>query len=115
MEKVTIDTILSFFKESVENKNPISPHVWVDGAMKLNVLMADEISKLYELQQAVALRKMGFIENAGYTVAKAKAKVESLDEYKELKKQEAKIENITEMIRLAKLQARVSSDEIKNY
>lgn len=111
---VTSDAIIDWFKEQVEHKHPIAPSVWIDAAVKLNVLSGDEVKKFAELHQAVAnLRKV--ILTSGETVSKAKVLVESTEEYKELLKQKAKLEMIKEMIRLAKQMSRMSLDEIKGY
>lgn len=111
---ITTDLILDTLKEWVEKKMPISPHLWVDAGLKLNMFKSDETAKLYDMQQKVALRKVALIEN-GDSVSMAKAKTDASDEYKFYKIQEAKIEMIEEMIRLAKVQARMTNEEIKNY
>lgn len=111
---VTTELILTTLKEWIETKTPIAPHLYVDAALKLNLLKGDEVENLYNLQQKVALRKVALIEN-GDSVAMAKAKTDASDEYKDYKKQEAKIEMIEEAIRLAKVYARMNSEEIKGY
>jgi len=113
-ELVTTESILSWIKEAVEQKKPIDTHTWIDACVKLNVLIGDENSKLFELQQAVSQLKVMRIES-GDTVAKAEVYVRATDEYKYMKKQEAKIEQIHELIRISKIQARMSNDEFKGY
>lgn len=114
MELITTDLILSQLREWVETKTPISPHLWIDACLKLNILKGDETQKLYELQQRVANTKVKYIEG-GYSVAKAKANVEASDIYKEYKNQEARIEMIEEQIRISKIQARMADSEMKGY
>lgn len=113
-DKVTTDTILEALKGWVENKTPIAPHLWIDACSKLNILKGDEVKILFDLQQKVALRKVALIEN-GDSVAKAKAKTDASEEYKNFKIQEAKIEMIEESIRIAKIQARMNNEEIRGY
>ena len=112
--KITIDSILQWFKESVEQKRTIDAHTWVDGMQKLNILLGDENNKLYDLQQEVARLKIIRIE-AGDSVAKARTYVEATDEYKEMKKQQAKIELVLEAVKIAKIQARLNQDNLKGY
>lgn len=107
---VTIDTIINWLKEQVEKKVPISPHLWVDAALKMTVLLGSEHDRLYDLQSWVAQEKVNYIDNND-SVAKANAKVQTGKNYNLMKKQEAKIGRIEEMIRVAKLQARLKDNE----
>lgn len=109
-----VDEVINYLKEQVKGGVILSPETWVRGAQILNILSTSETDKLFELQQVVAKKKLNYIENADYSVSKAKAKVEATDEYKEMMKQKAKIDNITETIRLAKIQARMVNDGINN-
>jgi hypothetical protein len=113
-EIITTDTILNFLKQAVEQKKPLSPAVFADAAQKLVTLMGDEHDHLFVLQQEVARAKVEFIEQ-GDSVAKAKAKVEASDVYRQMCGQKAKIERIEETIRIAKLRARLSETEFKGY
>lgn len=97
-------------KSWVEDKHPIDPNTWIDSAAKLNILVSDDQAILFNLQQEVAKKKVELIE-FGDSVAKAKVKVEAMDEYRQMKLQEAKIEGIIEQIRIAKIQARMSQME----
>lgn len=112
--KVTTDIILNWLKKNVESKIPIDPHQWIEVCQKLNILIGDENSKLYDLQQGVSKLKIERIEK-GDTVSKAQIYVEATDEYKEMKKQHARVEQIQEAIRISKIQARLANDEIKGY
>ena len=112
--KVTVDAILDWLKKTIIEKKPISPGLWVDSALKLNILRGEEEDKLAQLQQEIAREKALNIEG-GDSVAKAKAKSEATDAYKEMNKQRAKLERITEAIRIAKIRARLGSEEIKGY
>lgn len=108
---ITTDTILEWLQGQVENKTPIGPHVWLDAAMKLTVLLGDEHDVLFRLQQEVAKVKLEAIES-GDSVAKAKAKVEATDIFYQAKKQQAKIERVEEMVRLSKIQSRLKDNEM---
>lgn len=112
--KVTIDTILDSLQIWVEDRQPIGANVWVDAAAKMTVLVGDIQDELFTLEQKIAQKKLEFIES-GDSVAKAKVKVESLDEYVESRKLLAKIDRVTELVRISKLQARMSSDNLGNY
>lgn len=112
-ELVTTDTIISFLQERVTNKEPIAPNMWMDAAMKLNVLLGDESDILFDLQQKVAEQKIKYsLSNDGKrNVSQAKMLIEATDIYKQMRKQEAKIERIIEFIRLSKVQARMHDAE----
>jgi hypothetical protein len=115
-ELVTTDLILGWLKETVENKLPISPHTWVDAALKLNVLVGDEHDKLFNLQQQVAQIKLTFLkEDEKKNVSAAKMRTEASDTYREMRMQEGKIKQIEEFIRIAKLQARLKDSEMRGY
>lgn len=113
MEKVTIDLILDSLKGWVEDKREIAPHIWLNSAIKLNILLSDETDNLYDLAQKVAQLKVSFIEQ-DKSVAEAKARVECSEEYKEMKKQEARISMIEENIRLAKIMSRSGDFQLKS-
>ena len=113
-ELVTTETIVKFLRDSVEQKIPLSPSVFIDAATKLTVLLGDENDKVFNLQQKVAELKVELIET-GNSVAKAQALTEATDIYKEYMIQRARIENINEFIRIAKLRARLTEEERKGY
>lgn len=111
---VSIDKIIEFLKESVEEKKVLPPSIWLDAAGKLNVLLGDEHDKLCELQQQVAEEKARFISE--HSVAKAEVLVEAMPIHTDMKKQKAKITRIEEFIRIAKIQARLKDNEMSiNY
>ncbi len=109
-EKITCDVIIGWLQEKIENKEPVAPDVWLDGCQKLTVLVGDEMSTLYDIEQLIAKQKVHYIEN-GDSVAKANVKIQALDVYKEMRKQAGKIERIFETIRISKLQAKMASNE----
>lgn len=111
---VTVDSILGAFNEWVTNKKVIDPHLWLDAAQKLNVLLENEHDKLFEIQQFLAVHRKILIEQ-GSTVAKAKLMIEATDEYRNYCKQKAKIERIIEFIRISKQRSRTAGDIIGGY
>ncbi len=111
---VTVDKILGAFNEWITNKHIIDPHLWLDAAAKINVLLEDEQNKLFEIQQILAVQRKILVEQ-GATVAKAKVVIEATDEYKQLCKQKAKIDRAIEFGRLAKQQSRTTREIIGGY
>lgn len=110
---VTTDKIIEYMTNLVENKQPIDPNLWMDSAMKLNILLQGEQEKLYELEQIIAIEKSAYLTE-GKSVAHAKTLIEAGDDHKECRKQRAKIDRIIEYIRLAKLHSRTASDLMRN-
>jgi len=112
MTDIDADTILTWFKEQVKDKNKghaLDPELWLDAVEKLAVLLGDEEAKLYDLQQKVAEKKLELYNQLEKpTVSKAEMEVEATDLYKEYSKQKAKINQIEEFIRLAKLRVKVA-------
>lgn len=113
-EKVTVDKILDTLQLWVEDKQPISASTWLDAAAKLTVLIGDVQEELFLLEQKVAQKKLEFIES-GDSVAKAKVKIEGLNESVDVNRLRAKIDRVTELVRISKQQARMSDDNMKNY
>ena len=109
----TADSIMLWFTTQVQNKEPIDPHTFLEGAIKLSVLLQTEQEKLIDREQEVAQLRKVLIED-GKTVAYAKAMIEASPEYAETKKLKAKIDRGTEFIRLCKLYSRTASDLMKN-
>ena len=109
-EKTTSESILEFLKKKIELKEQLNPELWLEAASRLVVLLGDEESKLYDLQQKVAQLKIMFLDSQEkHNVSEAKARIEASEEYKEFKKQQAKVGQIEEFIRVSKLRAKISS------
>lgn len=107
MEKVTAKTILDWVKEQVENKSALDPSVWIEIAWKLNALLSDETSTLWELRQKVAKTRLELLTGQDKkNVSYAQAQVEATDEYREMRQQEARTRQIEEFVRIAKIQSR---------
>lgn len=107
------DSILAWLKDQQENKRPISPHLWMEAAQALNVLISDENDTLIDLESKYA---QAWIEERKLhkTSADTRMNVEASPAFSDMKKQRAKIEQIKEAIRLAKLSARIKSDELRS-
>ena len=115
-EIVSVNSILSYLQEQVEQKIPLAPSIWVDASAKLAVLLGDENDKLFDLQQKVAQIRVEHIQAGdGMSVSRARAITEATNEYKEFHKQKARVEQIAEFIRIAKLRARITETEYKSY
>lgn len=110
---VTCDKILSWLKEQVEHKRPISPELYLEAATKLNLLKSDENDHIIEIRYQLATKRAQYV-NEGGTSAAANIRLEADPLYMEVKKQEAKIKLIEEAIRLGKLSARIKNDELNN-
>ena len=76
-ELVTAKGQMESMKLSVESGEIRSPSVWVDGALRLAVLLGDENDTLFSLQMKVAKEKVKLIEE-GECVYKAEIKVEEI-------------------------------------
>jgi len=100
-EKVTITTILNWFKESVENKIPIRPCDWLDGSAKLNILRQDLDEEVAGLKSKIADKQAELIAK-DFTVSKAKAIANSGEDYKQYLIKVALLNRIDEHIRIAK-------------
>lgn len=113
-DKTTIDSIMEYFTRLVENKQPIDPSTWLEGAERMNVLLQGEQELLFTLEQEVANNKKTLLDDPTMTVAKAKVYIEASNEYRKARIQKAKIDRCIEAIRIAKLQSRTASDLMRN-
>lgn len=109
----TADSIMEWFTKQVENKQPIDPYQWLEGALKLSVLLAVEHEKWVIKEQEVAQLRKLLIED-GKTVSYAKTIVEASNEYKDARLLKGKLEKGNEFIRLVKLYSRTTSDLMRN-
>ncbi len=115
MEKLrTVDTILTWMKLRISNKEVVTPQQYLTAAEMLLALVGDETDKLYLLEQKVAIQKASLLAGSSMSVANAKVIVEAADDYREARMLKAKVEQIYEIIRIAKLQARMKNDELRS-
>ena len=107
----TTASILASFRERVSKREVIDPHEWMDACQMLIALQGVETDILFDLQQAVAIAKLGALE-MGKSVAAARVFVEASKPFLDYQKQKAKIDQVIEFIRAAKLQARLNNDQM---
>jgi hypothetical protein len=112
-ELVTTSLILNWLKEQVENKRPISPELYLDAAMKLNLLKSDDNDRLIELEHVLAMTRAEHVREGG-TSAAAKINLEADPLFMEVQKLKSKLKQVEEAIRIAKLSARIKNDELAN-
>lgn len=113
MESQT-DVILNWIKDKVEQKKAdFDVNFWLEVAMKLTILLPDEIGRLYDYQKVVAEMRLDILgKQEKRNVSEVKMIIEASDVYRDMKKQEAKLKVIEEIVRIAKIQARLNSGSI---
>jgi hypothetical protein len=112
---VTIDLILDFMREKVEQKEAFPPSEWINIAFKINALLGNEDDKLTELDQEVAGLQQSYMIANDNNVSATKLMLRTTDEYKELQKLKAKIKRAEEFVRIAKKRAEMGRDEMSGY
>src|ERR1035437_6408221 len=110
MEKeiATIDTIMDYFQKAAEEKIPVTPSLWLDGAIKIIALLGNLDDTLIEAKFATMSLLAKLIEEGG-SVSLAKVKMNATEAYKTFLKLEAKRERIAEFIMLAKKRCSLQS------
>jgi len=109
MQIRTCNTIVSNFMKRVSNQEPISPDEWMKGAMFMNVLIGDEKSKLFTLEQEynkIILNQISQGDSNAVAEKKGKGSVEWLA----YKNQEAFVKQVEQFILLAKKHASISKE-----
>lgn len=106
MEKITVESILSTLKDWVENKHPVSVEMWLDAAMKLNILAEDIDNEIAIMEAEMADKEANLVEK-DIPVSKANILKRKAINYLEYKKKQALRERITEHIRIAKQRQRL--------
>lgn len=105
----TCKTIIDRFIQRVSEKEPIAPDDWMQGAMYLNVLIGEEKSKLFSLEQAYNKVSLEHIEK-GDSNAVAEKKAKGSQEWLDYKNQEAFTKQVEQFILLAKKHATINMD-----
>lgn len=113
MEPTTVNSIIEYFEKSVAERKPLAPQLYLDGALKLNVLKGGEYDKMFELEQKVSLLESKYLEE-GMTSARAKTFTKSSPLWLELQKQKARCKLIEDFILLAKKNATLISEQMRN-
>lgn len=106
-DPTTIDQILTYVEEKVEQKIPFSPAAYLDLAHKMTALMGNLDDELIQAKMKVN-RRMAEIAKEE-SVAKAKILVQAEVEYENFLKLDAKREQAAEFIRLAKKRVELQS------
>ena len=105
-EKVTIESIMVWFKTAIEEKHPVSIEQWLDGAGKLNILAEDIDNEIAMLEADMKFEECKLIE-ADVPASKANVlKIKAVN-YKEYLKKKALKDRITEHIRIAKQRTQI--------
>lgn len=89
----------------VEEKKSIPASLYLDSALKLNILRGDIDDKIYTLEHNLNVEKAELLKSPEMTSAKAEALMKARPEYMELRKLTAKAKQIEEFVRLAKKMA----------
>lgn len=105
-DKVTLDGILAWFRQAVEDKQPISPEVWLDGAQKLNILQEDLDDAIVVAEMFIAQKKSESIAE-GASVSVADRMADASPESAHLRLLLAKKKRVEEHIRIAKKRAEI--------
>lgn len=104
-EKITPELIINTMAEWVENKKSIPPSLYLESALKLNILRGDIDDKIYTLEHNLNVEKAKILEIPEMTSAKAETIVKAKPEYMELRKLTARGKQIEEHIKIAKKMA----------
>lgn len=113
MEGNTVKKIIDTLAGWAAEKRTVDPQTWMDAASKLNVLLQVEVEKFIDMRLAISKLQAAFMAD-GDTAAKAKVKVEAMDEWAMLQKQQALIDRAKETILLAKKSATLSMELMRN-
>lgn len=112
-DPVTIDTILDWFKKSVQEHQPISANGWITSSLKLNILTEELDDTIAEFEGEMVRLESELI-GEGKTAAAAKQIARGKVDYTGYLKAKGKRKRIEEMIRLSKKQAQLVAEH-KEY
>ena len=113
MEGSTVKKIIDTLAAWAAERRTIGPQSWMDAASKLNVLLQAEVEKLIDMKLAISNLQAAYMAD-GDTAAKARVKVEAMDEWAVLQKQQALIDRAKEAILLAKKSATLAMELMRN-
>ena len=105
-ELVSIDTILDYCKEQVENRIPVPPSIWLDWSWKLDSLLGDLDEDLVKAELAYNRLIANSIKE-GQSATAAKLLAKATEEYAEFQRLVAKRDRVYEFIRIAKKRTEV--------
>lgn len=105
----TARSIMEKLQKMAEQPGIVDANTWLNGAMKLRVLIQAEQEKLIDMERQVQELKATYLSE-GDSAASAKIKTETSDIYVEARKQEVFIKTALDTILLAKKYATVETD-----
>lgn len=100
----SLDDILNFFEEEVKKGTPITPGIWLDGAVRLVSLLAGLDDEMIEAEMEYRQLRSLYIEE-GKSAAEAEARAKSNQLYAKYLKLKAKRERVQEIVNLSKKRA----------
>lgn len=99
-EAVSIDSMMAWFKERIESRQPVPPSLYLDAAAKAIVLLQDLDEELTAAEMEVHRTKAKLIETL--TASSAKELVKATDAYGTYLTLKAKKERVLGFIQVAK-------------
>lgn len=105
----TARSIMEKLNDMAEQPGIVDANTWLNGAMKLRVLLQNEQEKLVDMEREVQELKASYLLN-GDPANAAKIKTETSDLYAATKKQEVFIKTALDTILLAKKYATVETE-----
>jgi hypothetical protein len=100
-------------QQMAETPGGTSPHIWLEGSLKLRVLLQKDQEELVDLERRVQELKATYLSE-GDTSSAAKIKTETSDLFVETKKKEVFIKTALDIILLAKKFATTEMDIYKS-
>jgi hypothetical protein len=110
----TSQSIFNTLQEMAEQRGDIDANRWLQGAMKLRVLLQGEQEKLVDLEREIQILKSEYLAK-GDSAASAKIKVETTDLFVEARKLEVFIKTALDLVLLAKKYATTEIDIYKAH
>lgn len=110
-----IDEIINEMADYVKSGVDLSPSIWLDKAVKLNVLRHEVDDKLYVIEHNLSVEKYKYAIASQCSNAMAENYIKTKDEYRQMKLLSAKIKQIEEFIKLAKKRATLKESEYSGY
>lgn len=109
----TFGSVTEWLRKLATEKEVISPDVWLRGAVKLNVLLEEEVERLIVMEFMVSNMRKDLLSQ-GNSAVYSRMMIEASDEYKDVQIQKARISNANETIKLAKRYAQLASDQLRS-
>lgn len=109
-EPITLDSIIAFLREAIQDRRQLPPDTWLDAAAKINILLSDYIDALAEKEMEVAQARVKWIE-MGTSNAEAESRVKASTLYRDLQIMKGRLEQYQEMSRLARERSRLKAFE----